>query len=105
MLFPAFIWYKFNCWKYSAAGIRDVLLKQIEATREIVLTALDHDFELRSRALDKQLDLIEKALDNNNLDALNLGLQSLVSNIQASPFKNVNFFKQIQNNGDKLLEI
>jgi hypothetical protein len=57
------------------------------------------------KALDKQLDLIERALDNNNMDALNLGLQSLVLNIQSSPFKSVDFFKQIQNSSDKTIEI
>jgi hypothetical protein len=84
---------------------RDIILKKIEAAREIILTTLDQDFALRSKALDAQLILIEKALDDNNLEALNMGLNSLVLNIQSSPLKNFDQFKLDFKNKDSVIEI
>lgn len=76
-----------------AAG-RDVAIANIKARTKILEDYLNRSFDERAENFSKLFDVVDDALDTNNMQALALGLNSVVELAASSPFKNLSSVKE-----------
>ncbi len=68
---------------------RDIALATIQAQRETISELICYTFDERAAVLQRQFDTLDKALASGNVELVHVALNSMVTVIQSSPFKNV----------------
>lgn len=66
---------------------REVILKQIEATKAVLMEYLNRSFDERASIFKKDFEIIDAAIANNNMETLALMLQGVNTLAAQSPFK------------------
>lgn len=75
--------------RMGIAAERDVAIANIRAQREVLQEYLDRSFDERAENFSKLFDVVDSALETNNMQALALGLDSVVKLAASSPFKDL----------------
>lgn len=68
---------------------RDVALARIEAQKAALLTYLEKSFDERRENFQALFRVVDEALANDNMQALALGLKSVIELADSSPFKDL----------------
>lgn len=84
---------------------RDATIEQIRAQRDVIKQALTEAFELRKTGLQAQINAMDKAIDQNNAQALQIVMDSMVKTIQSSPFKDIAEMKEKLSDKDFVLRL
>lgn len=73
----------------AIAAQRDVAIASIRARREVLQDYLARSFDERAENFSRLFDVVDTALDTNNMQALAMGLDSVVKLAASSPFKDL----------------
>ncbi|MHA3684661.1 hypothetical protein ACXR2T_11235 [Leucobacter sp. HY1910] len=80
--------------RLSIAADRDVAIAQLKAEHQLLQDYLDRSFDERADNFTKLFAVVDTALDTNNMEALALGLESVVRLATSSPFKDLSNVKE-----------
>lgn len=75
--------------RVGIAAERDVALARIEAQKAALLTYLEKSFDERRENFQALFRVVDEALANDNMQALALGLKSVIELADSSPFKDL----------------
>lgn len=75
--------------RMGIAAERDVAIANIRAQREVLQDYLARSFDERAGNFSKLFDVVDSALETNNMQALAMGLDSVVKLAASSPFKDL----------------
>jgi hypothetical protein len=75
--------------RMGIAAERDVAIANVKAQTEILQDYLARSFDERAENFSRLFDMVDSALDTNNVQALALGLDSVVKLAASSPFKDL----------------
>lgn len=75
--------------RVGIAAERDVALARIEAQKAALLTYLEKSFDERRENFQSLFRVVDEALANDNMQALALGLKSVIELADSSPFKDL----------------
>lgn len=75
--------------RLGIAAERDVAIANIRAQREVLQDYLARSFDERADNFQRLFDVVDTALDTNNMQALAMGLDSVVKLAASSPFKDL----------------
>ena len=75
--------------RMGIAAERDVAIANIRAQREVLQDYLARSFDERAENFSRLFDAVDSALETNNMQALALGLDSVVKLAASSPFKDL----------------
>jgi hypothetical protein len=75
--------------RMGIAAERDVAIANIRAQREVLQAYLARAFDERAENFSRLFDVVDSALDTNNMQALAMGLDSVVKLAASSPFKDL----------------
>ena len=73
----------------AIAAQRDAAIASIRARREVLQDYLARSFDERAENFSRLFDVVDTALDTNNMQALAMGLDSVVKLAASSPFKDL----------------
>lgn len=71
------------------AARRDVALEAIRSQRALISECIARTFDERAAVIGKQFEVLDRALDSENIAVVDAALRSMVSVVQASPFRSV----------------
>ncbi len=80
--------------RVSIAAERDVALARIQAQKDNLERYLSRSFDERAENFDRLFGVVDNALETNNMEALALGLESVIHLAASSPFKDLRSVKQ-----------
>lgn len=75
--------------RVSIAAERDVALARIQAEKDNLERYLSRSFDERAENFDRLFGVVDNALETNNMEALALGLESVIHLAASSPFKDL----------------
>jgi len=84
---------------------KEIVLSQISTIKEMFITYMDKSFDERKENFARFFDVVDTALENDNMRALQMGLQSINQLAAESPFKaiaDMNILAQTMDANDEL---
>lgn len=75
--------------RVGIAAERDIALANIRAQQELLQNYLDRSFDERADNFNKLFTVVDAALETGNMQALGMGLESVVKLATSSPFKDL----------------
>jgi len=84
---------------------KEMVLSQISTIKEMFITYMDKSFDERKENFARFFDVVDTALENDNMRALQMGLQSINQLAAESPFKaiaDMNILVQTMDANDEL---
>lgn len=75
--------------RVGIAAERDIAIEGIRAKKDILEEYLNRSFDERAENFSRLFDVVDGALDTGNMQALALGLESVVKLAASSPFKDL----------------
>lgn len=75
--------------RVGIAAERDVAIAGIRAQQELLQNYLDRSFDERAENFTRLFDVVDDALATGNMNALALGLESVIKLATSSPFKDL----------------
>jgi len=80
--------------RVGIAAQRDIAIAKIEAQTAVLQDYLNKSFDERAENFKEFFAVIDHALDTNNMDALAMGLESVIRLADSSPFKDLRTVKE-----------
>jgi hypothetical protein len=84
---------------------RDVALASIRSQRKMFSELMQYTFQERAAAIQKQFEILDLAMEKGDASIIGTTLNSMVSVIQSSPFKNVQEMQQALGNKDFVIRL